>query len=67
MTSTISDHRRRKLGWTPYAWLIYLVFYIAAPAFNNGTWRDWAWTLGTVAVLLLPIAVAHRDSPPGWR
>ena len=52
MTATISDHRRRKLGWTPYAWLIYLVFYIASPALNNGTWRDWAWTLGTVAVFL---------------
>jgi two-component system sensor histidine kinase DesK len=62
VTSTISDHRRRKLGWTPYAWLIYLVFYIAAPAFNNGTWRDWAWTLGTVAVFLPLYFAGFRTS-----
>ena len=54
MSATVGDHRRRKLGWTPYAWLIYLVFYIASPAFNNGTWRDWAWTLGTVSYYLIP-------------
>ena len=60
MSATVGDHRRRKLGWTPYAWLIYLVFYIASPAFNNGTWRDWAWTLGTVAVFL-PLAFVRPD------
>jgi len=52
MNVTAMDEKRRKLGWTPYAWLIYLLFYLATPVVNHGGLRDWAWTLGTVAVFL---------------
>ena len=46
------DNPRRDLGWTPYAWLVYLLFYLATPVVNGGGLRDWAWTLGAVAVFL---------------
>ena len=43
------------LGWTPYAWLIYLVFFWFGPIFSpNTTLDDWALTaLGTAVFLPL--------------
>lgn len=44
-----------ELGWTPYAWLIYLIFFWFKPVFSpNTTARDWALTaLGTAVFLPL--------------
>ncbi len=51
------DNPRRDLGWTPYAWLIYLLFYLASPVVNGGGLREWAWTArrggGVSAAVLL--------------
>jgi two-component system sensor histidine kinase DesK len=44
-----------ELGWTPYAWLIYLIFFWFGPIFSpHTTPRDWALTaLGTAIFLPL--------------
>jgi two-component system sensor histidine kinase DesK len=44
-----------ELGWTPYAWLVYLVFFWLGPIFSpHTTPRDWALTaLGTLIFLPL--------------
>jgi len=42
------------LGWTPLAWLFYLIFYIAFPALKpNATRIDWALMLGGLALFLV--------------
>jgi len=42
------------LGWTPYAWLIYLSFYVVWAFFNSRTALDWAInTAGLLAFLAL--------------
>ena len=42
------------LGWTPYAWLIYLSFYIVMAVATSTTWVDWALNgAGLVAFLVL--------------
>ena len=43
------------LGWTPYAWLVYLIFFWFGPIFSpNTTAQDWALTaLGTAVFLPL--------------
>lgn len=45
----------KELGWTPFAWLLYLGFYVAYPAMVPGTTaRDWALMLaGLIAFLVL--------------
>ena len=44
-----------ELGWTPYAWLVYLVFFWFQPIFSpHTTPREWALTaLGTAIFLPL--------------
>jgi len=43
------------LGWTPYAWLVYLIFFWFGPIFSpNTTTKDWVLTaLGTAIFLPL--------------
>jgi len=42
------------LGWTPYAWLVYLSFYIGWAAFTHETLAEWVLTAaGLVAFLAL--------------
>ena len=42
------------LGWTPYAWLIYLSFYVVWAFFNSRTALDWAInTAGLLAFLAI--------------
>jgi len=43
-----------ELGWTPYAWLIYLAFFWMGPIFSHATAQDYALTaLGTAIFLPL--------------
>ena len=41
------------LGWTPYAWLIYLSLYIVAAAVTSKTTADWAMNGAGLAVFLV--------------
>ncbi len=41
-----------ELGWTPYAWLIYLVYFLIYPAFKRASALEWALTLAGAAVFL---------------
>ena len=43
---------RPDLGWTPYAWLIYLVPLIIFPGFGHTSARVWAATGATLVVFL---------------
>lgn len=45
--------RDPELGWTPYAWLIYLGFFLMKPALGGASPREWAATLAAVAVFLV--------------
>lgn len=40
-----------QVGWSPYAWLVYLAFLFIAPVLA-GTWTAWAITAGSIAVFL---------------
>jgi len=41
------------LGWTPYAWLIYLLLFVAYLPFVTKTTTDWILSLGGVAAFLV--------------
>ncbi|MEO8033885.1 MAG: sensor histidine kinase [Acidobacteriota bacterium] len=45
--------KSEELGWMPYAWLIYLSFYLFVPAMSKPTLGMWAATLGGLAVFLV--------------
>jgi two-component system sensor histidine kinase DesK len=42
----------KRLGWAPYAWLIYLVFFFGQPIANHGSWREWLATILGVGIFL---------------
>ena len=45
--------RNDDLGWTPYAWTVYVVFYAISPMFaRNATPIDWLTTIGTTLIFL---------------
>ena len=41
-----------ELGWTPYAWLIYLVPFLVTPLLKRASTLEWALTLAGAAVFL---------------
>lgn len=41
------------LGWTPYAWLIYLSFYIVAGAVTSKTMTDWTINAAGLVIFLV--------------
>lgn len=41
-----------QLGWTPYAWLVYLVLFLINPALQGVSALEWALTLAGTAVFL---------------
>lgn len=42
-----------EIGWTPYAWLIYFIPFLASPAMGRGSAREWALTMAGAAVFLV--------------
>jgi two-component system sensor histidine kinase DesK len=41
------------LGWTPYAWLVYLVFLLQYPVLRGATAAEWALNAAAIAVFLV--------------
>ena len=41
-----------EIGWTPYAWLIYLSFFLLQPVFEGASPAEWAATGAATAVFL---------------
>jgi len=56
------------IGWTPYAWLIYLVLFVAYLPFVVESTTDWILSLGGVAVFLVLYFAGHwfRDRRLLW-
>ena len=40
------------LGWTPYAWLVYLGFFFMQPIYAHAGAREWALTIGAAIVFV---------------
>ncbi len=40
------------LGWTPYAWLVYLCFFLMHPIFDHVGRREWAVTIAATVVFV---------------
>jgi two-component system sensor histidine kinase DesK len=52
MKIRLSEREQRDLGWTPFAWLVYLIFYFVPLVTGEPTTRDVVWSLVAVAVFL---------------
>lgn len=52
-----------KLGWTPYAWLVYLGFLYLWLLRKSGTLFDWALVIGSTAVFLPLYFLAFWSRP----
>lgn len=40
------------LGWTPYAWLVYLCFFFMQPIYGHAGLKEWAITIGAALVFV---------------
>ena len=40
------------LGWTPYAWLVYLCFFFMQPIYSHAGAKEWALTIGASVVFV---------------
>ena len=61
MKIRLSDREQRDLGWTPYAWLVYLIFYFVPLAAGTPTTREVVWSLLAAAAFLLLYFEAFRS------
>jgi two-component system sensor histidine kinase DesK len=52
------------LGWTPYAWLIYLGFFLLQPVLGGASAREWAATGTAVVVFLFLYFWGFRQDGP---
>ena len=41
-----------EVGWTPYAWLVYVLIFLLYPFFGNASATVWAWTAFAVCIFL---------------
>lgn len=41
------------LGWTPYAWLVYLFFFYLQPIYGHASVREWVITIAATLVFLV--------------
>jgi two-component system sensor histidine kinase DesK len=62
MQPQTSDRLRRDVGWTPFAWLVYLVFYFAPLIVGKPTTSQVVWSLVAVAVFLPLYFAAFRTT-----
>ena len=47
----------RDVGWTPFIWLVYLIFFFIHPVFDHVGWKEWVATIAaTLAFLTLYFA-----------
>jgi two-component system sensor histidine kinase DesK len=51
--------RNPHLGWTPYAWLIYLPIFLLGPLSRRTSTLEWGLTLAAIAVFLALYFVGH--------
>ena len=45
--------KNRDVGWAPYVWLCYLVFFLAHPILDHVGWKEWTFNLGGLLVFLV--------------
>ncbi|HVR09679.1 MAG TPA: sensor histidine kinase [Thermoanaerobaculia bacterium] len=57
--------RNPHLGWTPYAWLIYLPIFLFEPLNRRTSVLEWGLTLAAIALFLALYFVGHWVE--GWR
>jgi len=62
MQLEVSGSPRRDVGWTPYAWLVYLLFFFAPLVAGHPTTSQVVWSLVAVAVFLPLYFAAFRTS-----
>ena len=51
--------RNPSLGWTPYAWLIYLPIFLVEPLSRRTSALEWGLTLAAIAVFVALYFVGH--------
>ena len=61
MKIRLSEREQRDLGWTPYAWLVYLIFYFVPLATGEATTGEVVWSLVAAAAFLLLYFEAFRS------
>ncbi|HVO79561.1 MAG TPA: sensor histidine kinase [Terriglobales bacterium] len=44
--------KKDELGWTPFIWLFYLVFFFFHPFYDHVGWKEWVATIATAAVFV---------------
>jgi two-component system sensor histidine kinase DesK len=52
MKIQLSEREHRDLGWAPFAWLVYLIFYFVPLVAGTPTTRQVVWSLVAVAAFL---------------
>jgi two-component system sensor histidine kinase DesK len=62
MKIRVSEREQRDLGWTPFAWLVYLVFYFVPLVTGKPTTSEVVWSIVAVAVFLPLYFEAFRSS-----
>ena len=65
MNVTSGGRDGRQLGWTPFAWLVYLAFFFAPLVVGDPTTREVVWSLVAVAVFLPLYVAGFRSVPAG--
>jgi two-component system sensor histidine kinase DesK len=57
-------HKDPELGWTPYAWLIYLTFFLLQPILGGATPMEWGATAAALGVFLAVYSWGFRQWGP---
>jgi two-component system, NarL family, sensor histidine kinase DesK len=61
MKIRLNERDVRDLGWTPFAWLVYLIFYFVPLITGDPTTHEVVWSLVAAAVFLPPYFEAFRS------
>src|SRR5689334_2236723 len=65
MKIRLNEREQRDLGWTPFAWLVYLVFYFVPLVTGKPTTSEVVWSLLAVALFLPLYFEAFRSRSTG--